>query len=503
MVVAGRGQKLCLYCGIPAFARVINAYLLMRRFFDQALFFQIGAEHREGFLREINLENTKKAHVVSCLGLFFLPVLLLLDWVRHTQGTLWSDPVHTWLFFSHLSFALFAIPFCLYRTHRVGIHMGTFTGGRRLARLTLYLMTLTLLPMTVLGLLDRGTMILYAVYVLISNLFLNLSHRDRIAINVYAFLGILTAILLLPETDFALRLARVLECLSLQVPTFVFATFQHNLRARQFAGERMLEEQKNLIEWERQRADSLLQNILPASVAAELMEHGFVQPRHFGQVTVLFADFKGFSKICAALSPEQLIADLNYCFGQFDRIVTRLGLDRVKTMGDCYMCVAGIPEPRPDHAVRMVQAAFAMQHFLEKWRLERIQQGLPVFEARIGMHSGSVVGGIVGTTKFAFDIWGDTVNIAARMESNGKPNRVNISGATYALVRDYYNCEYRGNIPIKNIGEAEMYFVVGAKVEFSAAAKPSSLPTPTPPPTPIPSPAATTAPATARVRHSR
>jgi len=476
----------------------------MRRFFDQALFFQIGAEHREGFLREQNLENARKAHVVSRLSLFFLPVLLLLDWVRHTQGSLWSNPVHTWLLFSHLSFALFAIPFWIYRAHRVEVQAGTFANGRRLARLTLGLMTLTLLPMTILGLLDRGTMILYAVYVLITNLFLNLSHRDRIVVNMLSFLVMLAAILLLPDSDGALRLARVLECLSLQVPTFVFATFQNNLRARQFAGERMLEEQKNLLEWERQRADNLLRNILPASVADELMERGYVQPRHFEQVTVLFADFKGFSKICAALDPAQLIADLNYCFGQFDRIVTRLGLDRIKTMGDCYMCVAGIPEPRPDHAVRMVQAAFAMQHFLEKWRLERIQQGLPVFEARIGMHSGPVVGGIVGATKFAFDIWGETVNIAARMESNGKANRVNISGATYALVGDYYDCEYRGRIPIKNIGEAEMYFVVGAKGEFSAVAKPSSPAPPTPPPpAPIPSPAATTDSAIALDRHSR
>lgn len=475
----------------------------MRRFFKQALFFQIDAEHQEEFLRDVNLENAQKAYIVSRLGLLFLPVLLLLDYTRHLQGTLWSDPVHTALFFSHLAFALFAVPFRLYR--RAAARDAAFAHGRRLAQMTLALLTLALLPMTILGLLDRGTLILYAVYVLISNLFLNLSHRERIVVNIFSLMVMLTAILLLPDTNPALRLAQVLECLSLQVPAFVFATFQHNLRARQFAGERMLEEQKNLIEWERQRADNLLQNILPASVAAELMEHGFVQPRHFGQVTVLFADFKGFSKICAALAPEQLIADLNYCFGQFDRIVTRLGLDRVKTMGDCYMCVAGIPAPRPDHAVRMVQAAFAMQHFLEKWRLERIQQGLPVFEARIGMHSGPVVGGIVGTTKFAFDIWGDTVNIAARMESNGKPNRVNISGATYALVRDYYECEYRGNIPIKNIGEAEMYFVLRAKAEVNAAAKPPSplSPAPAPPAPTTPSPAATTARAVAPVRHFR
>lgn len=437
----------------------------MIHFFDQALFYQIGPEYRAGFLRELNLENTRKSYIVARLCLFFLPILLLLDYLRYEQGTLWDNPVHVWLFFSHLSFALFVIPFWIYCVHRAAIHEGSFPHGRRMVRLTLDLMSVTLLPMTILGLLDRGTMILYAVYVLIANLFLSLSHRDRIVFNVFSFLVMLAAILLLPDTDPALRFTRVLECASLQLPTFVFATFQHNLRAKQFTNEKILEEQRDLLEWERQRSENLLRNILPAPVAAELMEHGYVQPRYFEQVTVLFADFKGFSKICSMLSPEQLIADLNYCFGAFDRIVTRLGLERVKTIGDCYMCVAGIPDPRPDHAVRMVQAAFAMQHFLEKWRHERIGRNLPAFEARIGLHSGPVIGGIVGSTKFAFDIWGDTVNIAARMEDNGKANRVNISGSTYALVQEHFHCEFRGKIPIKNIGEAEMYFVLGPKNE--------------------------------------
>ncbi len=431
----------------------------MRKFIDPSLFYEIGPEYKAEFFRQLNLENSKKSYIIARLGLFFLLVLLLLDYIRHIQNDLWNDSVHVWLFFVHASFIVYIVPFWIYRANRRKIHEGSFTGGRRLTRVTIDILAVTLLPLTILGILDRGTMILYAIYVLICNLFLNLSHQDRLALNIFSFLVMVAAIALIPEPNISLTFIRVLECLGLQLPTFVFASFQHNLRARQFAYEKLLEEQKNLVERERLRSENLLLNILPAPVAEELKERGYVQPRYFSQVTVLFSDFKNFSKICATLTPEQLIADLNHCFGQFDQIVKRLGLERVKTIGDSYMCVAGIPDEQPDHAVRMVQAAFAMQEFMTRWRKERAAEGLPEYKARIGIHSGPVVGGIVGTTKFAFDIWGETVNIAARMEDKGATNRVNISGSTYALVKDFFDCEYRGNIPIKNIGEAEMYFV--------------------------------------------
>ena len=123
------------------------------------------------------------------------------------------------------------------------------------------------------------------------------------------------------------------------------------------------------------------------------------------------------------------------------------------------MCVGGISTTHSDHALRLVEAAIGMQKFLARWQQERLTQGLPIYEARIGIHTGPVVGGIVGTTKFTYDIWGETVNIVARMEDAGAPNRINISGSTYALVKNHFPCEYRGTIPIKNSGEAEMYFV--------------------------------------------
>lgn len=431
----------------------------MKQFFDTTIFKPIDPEYRNAFLQELNLENAKKSFVIAWLGLFFLLVLLSLDYLRHINGELWNDRVHVWLFFNHCSFILFLVPFLIYRSNRLPIHEGTYLNGRRLTRLTLDLLAFTLLPMTVLGILDRGTMILYAIYVLICNLFLNLSHRDRINLNIFSFLVILAAIFLVGQNSITASFIRALECLGLQLPTFVFSTFQHNLSIRQFTNEKLLKKQKDQIEHEKQRSENLLLNILPAPVAEELKEQGYVRPQYFEQVTVLFADFRDFSSICRILKPEQLIADLNHCFGMFDNIIGRLGLERVKTIGDAYMCVGGISTTHSDHALRLVEAAIGMQKFLARWQQERLTQGLPIYEARIGIHTGPVVGGIVGTTKFTYDIWGETVNIAARMEDAGAPNRINISGSTYALVKNHFPCEYRGKIPIKNSGEAEMYFV--------------------------------------------
>lgn len=436
----------------------------MKHIFDQALLYQIGPEYKTEFLQELNLENAKKSYVIARLGLFFLVVLFILDYLRNAKGDLWNNAVHVWLFVNHCMFAAFLIPFAIYRLRRYKVLDGSYAHTRRLTQITINILALTLLPMTILGIMDRGALSLYAIYVLICNLFLNLSHKDRISLNIFSFAVMVIAIALIGQDDLTLKFIRVLECLGLQLPTFVFSTFQHNLKIRQFTNEKLLEDQKNLIEREKQRSENLLLNILPAALAEELKERGRVQPRYFSHVTVLFADFKDFSLICTQLAPEQLISDLNHCFGAFDRIAARLGLERVKTIGDCYMCVGGLSGPNTDHAVRMVQAAFAMQTFLAKWRQEREHSELPVFEARIGIHSGPVVGGIVGTTKFAFDIWGETVNIAARMEGNGVPNRVNISGDTHALVKNYFPCEYRGKIPIKNIGDAEMYFVLERSV---------------------------------------
>lgn len=216
-----------------------------------------------------------------------------------------------------------------------------------------------------------------------------------------------------------------------------------------------------LIEAERQRAENLLHNILPAPVARELQETGIAAARRHGEVSVLFSDFTGFSTFSRGLAPENLVRDLDHAFRGFDEIVQRHRLEKIKTIGDAYMCAGGLSEPDPDHAVRMVRAALDFMAFLADWNRDRSAAGLFPFVARIGIHTGPVVAGVVGSKKFAYDIWGETVNIAARMETASEPGRITLSAATHALVAGHFRCTPRGLLTARNIGEVEAYFVDG------------------------------------------
>ncbi len=217
--------------------------------------------------------------------------------------------------------------------------------------------------------------------------------------------------------------------------------------------------QRNSISREKKRSDELLLNILPAETAEELKETGTAKTRKYELVSVVFTDFKNFTQTAEQLSPEELVQLINYCYAEFDRIVTRHNVEKIKTIGDSYMCVGGLPVANTTHAVDTVRASKEMLQFITKHNQERREKGLPYFDIRIGIHTGAVVAGIVGIKKFAYDIWGDTVNIASRMESSGEPGRINISESTYQLVKDKFTCTHRGKILAKNKGEIDMYFV--------------------------------------------
>lgn len=216
-------------------------------------------------------------------------------------------------------------------------------------------------------------------------------------------------------------------------------------------------------EKERQKSEKLLLNILPKDVASELKEKGYAEPIHYESVSVLFTDFKGFTLIAEKLSPNELLSELDACFVQFDKITERYNLEKLKTIGDSYMCAGGIPRKNPTHAVDSILAAIEIQSFMNAMREMKEMVGLPFWELRLGIHSGPLVAGVIGEKKFAYDVWGDTVNTASRMESSGTPGRINISGATYELVKDFFDCEFRGMVKAKNKGDVAMYYVNGIK----------------------------------------
>ena len=210
---------------------------------------------------------------------------------------------------------------------------------------------------------------------------------------------------------------------------------------------------------EKSRSDLLLLNILPSRTAKELKEKGKVEARKFEAVTVMFTDFQAFTRHSQNLSPEKLVKSVDHFFSAFDKIIEKYGLEKIKTIGDAYMCTGGLISKGPMQPVKVINAAFEILDFVKK-KSESENDDIAHFEVRIGINTGPVVGGVVGTKKFAYDIWGDTVNVAARMETNSQAGMINISENTYQLVKDQFECEYRGEIDVKNKGMMKMYFVL-------------------------------------------
>ena len=213
-----------------------------------------------------------------------------------------------------------------------------------------------------------------------------------------------------------------------------------------------------MIEKEKEISESLLLNILPESIAEELKLNGSSKPKLFNEVSVGFTDFSGFTMISEKMSPQQLVEKLDEIFYEFDLIIEKNGLQRIKTIGDAYMFAGGVPEQIENHAVQTVNAALDLRNFINEYN-SKLAESEPKWNIRIGVNTGQIVAGVIGIKKFAYDIWGDAVNIAARMESSGEIGKVNVSGSTFELVKNNFKTEYRGKVKAKNKGEIDMYFI--------------------------------------------
>ncbi|MFT6998431.1 MAG: adenylate cyclase [Cryomorphaceae bacterium] len=243
--------------------------------------------------------------------------------------------------------------------------------------------------------------------------------------------------------------------------TAIFGVLLFILAVGLFNRYRYTHKTNKIIEKEKERSEELLLNILPHETAEELKLNGKATPKYYQDVTVLFTDFQGFTKIAEQLSPQDLVEELDECFSAFDMIIDKYKLEKIKTIGDSYMCASGLPTKMPDHALEMVKAALEIRDYMLAHHEKRINQGHKSWELRIGVHTGPVVSGVVGKNKFAYDIWGDTVNTASRMETSGIAGQVNISGATHDQVKDCFICVHRGKVKAKNKGEVDMYLVEG------------------------------------------
>jgi len=221
------------------------------------------------------------------------------------------------------------------------------------------------------------------------------------------------------------------------------------------------------LETEKTKSDELLLNILPAKIASELKERNEVEPRYYDAVTIMFTDFKGFTRLAEASEPRALINDLSQYFSAFDEIIERHNLEKLKTSGDAYMGAGGLPEENRTHPVDACLAALEIQEFMARVNRQREKMRMPPWELRIGLHTGPVMAGVVGKKKFTYDIWGDAVNVAARMESSGEAGRISLSESIYQRVKDQFECEHRGEVDVKNKGLLDMYFLNRVNPDFS------------------------------------
>lgn len=230
---------------------------------------------------------------------------------------------------------------------------------------------------------------------------------------------------------------------------------------KQYMLEQIINNRTEDLIGEKEKTEALLSNVLPKNTANEILAKGKATKIKYNFVTVLFSDIQGFTKIAEEMNPEVLIDELDKFFFHFDSVVEKYGIEKIKTIGDAYMCAGGIPEKNRTNPVEVILAALEMQKYMLNLKSISEIEGMKFWDIRIGIHTGTVVAGVVGQKKLSYDIWGDTVNTASRMESSGDAGKINISGTTYEFVKDFFVCEHRGKMPVKYKGEIDMYFVNG------------------------------------------
>jgi adenylate cyclase len=271
----------------------------------------------------------------------------------------------------------------------------------------------------------------------------------------FVFVFVLTGILgelLFPDADLPAWFTSMMLALNVvgaaSVAFMLLASFAHQRN-----------EALKALRAEQEKAETLLLNILPSSIAERLKATSRAIADHFDSASILFADVVDFTPLSQRLSPAEVVGLLDQLFSRFDTLVERHGLEKIKTIGDCYMAAAGVPDPRPDHARRAALLALDMREVVATSAIA----GHPGLELRMGINSGPVVAGVIGTKRFLYDLWGDAVNTASRMESNGTPGEIQITRATYELLKDDFVCSPRGTIPVKGKGEMETWYLVGSR----------------------------------------
>jgi len=426
---------------------------------QSSFFINIPEIIRKRFLIKLRIENSQRIYLISQIGLFFFFLLMGLDYIRYSEGKIHLGNLYFYLFLNHLGFLLFLFPIFTIRTNRKAFAAGQYKFTTFFIYTWNIFFSFMLIVLAILSLYERNSLTMYAFYIITINFGVVLLPRDRALFNLSSFFAIFSVVILLYHQDLQLLVINFLESLGLTVTCFVVSTQIFNSFVQDIIKDKTLEIKNAQIEKQKIRGDELLNNILPEEIANELKSKGFVKPRHFSNATIMLIDIKDFSNISKSLTTNGLIDMLDHCFKNFDRITSKHRLEKIKTIGDAYLCVDGVPESNATHPNDCIEAAREILGFLYEWKVEQMKKNELFFEVRIGIHSGPLIAGVVGDVKFVFDVWGDAVNITARVETSGEAGRINISQTTYDLVKNKFKCIHRGKISAKNLDSMDMYFV--------------------------------------------
>lgn len=412
---------------------------------------------RYDFMVQMDKKSIDRIQILAWLGTVLYICLFVLDYLRIKNGTFQESIMQQLLFFTHVGGLLFIVPALLITLHKEKIKATRLSRGI-IIWLMFVLMAVFLLFQSILSYMEYSSLTLFMTYVLAANWAFTMNYAQRIALNLICIILMCTWISIISIDDRVLFTIRVYEATFFPAIAFILGLFDYNTRMAKFLKEQRLSLRTAELDAEKKKTESLLLNILPASVAQELRLYGKVAPKRFEHSTVMFTDFQNFTRISSEMDPAALVEELNIYFDRFDHITSQFGLEKIKTIGDSYMCAGGIPEPDDTHVQRTVMAALAMRQYMLRIKEEKDRAGLAHFSIRIGIHTGPIVAGIVGSKKFAYDVWGDTVNIASRMELHCEPWKINITEATLSCLK-HVIYTHRGKIEVKNKGPVDMYYV--------------------------------------------
>ncbi len=380
-------------------------------------------------------------------------LLVMISSVVAVIGAIWGV---LYLYFEEPVAA--AIPFAYSASVTISLFVYSRTGRYRWFRfvqLFLILVLPFLLQLALGGFVGASAVIIWALLAPIGALTMSGRRQAVYWFAAYIALVILAQVVqptLGVENSLPASVIAVFFVLNILAPTGVAFFALHYLVGQKDNAFEMLGE-------EREKSERLLLNVLPKDIAEQLKETDQTIATEFPSISVLFADVVGFTPLTEGLTPDGLIEVLNEIFSHFDSLVESYGLEKIRTTGDSYMVAAGIPRPREDHALALAELALDIVHYRPQTRIE-----LPSpLEFRIGLSSGPAVAGVIGTTKFQYDVWGDTVNTASRMESHGVPGRIQITASTYELIKDRFVCEPRGPIEVKGKGLMNTWFLMGTR----------------------------------------